>query len=200
MKKIFRLSILFLAVYILISCNKKKNDFQNEWNKSGDSLLVNDTAYSNIKTNERKDTIHNYWQPTYDTITYKNNYRFLNKNFTLELKTFSLNDSAIVRKLDEKYIDYSHTIVTDIKIINENIVVDQKRIDKTIFKEYLIPEFYEECNLFNTEYDSVLNNQLHLTSILSIPDIGNQWQIKYSLSISKNIDSLSIKDVSYVGN
>lgn len=200
MKKTHSFNILLLTVYILIGCNQKKDNFQREdLNKYNDFLSVDDTAYGNIKTRETQDTIRNYWQPTYDTIASRTDLNILDKNYILELKTFSLNDSAIVRKLGEKHIDYSHTIVTNIKIENNSHIV-QKRIDKTVFKEHLIPEFYDECNLLNTEYDSVLNDQIHLISILSVPDTDNQWQVKYSLSLNEDIDSLRVKDVNYIGN
>jgi hypothetical protein len=201
MKGIYQFNLLLLlTISVLTSCNQKKDGSQMEnLNKHSDSLSVDETAYGDVKMRQKQDTIRNYWQLTYDTIASRTDLKILDENYILELKTFSLNDSAIVRKLDDKYIDYSHTIVTDIQVINNSNIV-QKRIDKTIFKEHLIPEFYDECNLLYTEYESVLNNQIHLTSILSIPDTDNQWQVKYSLSLSEDIDRLMVKDVSYVGN
>lgn len=201
MKGIYQFNLLLLlTISVLISCNQKKDGSQMEnLHKHSDSLSVDGTTYGDVEMRQEQDTIRNYWQLTYDTIASRTDLKILDENYILELKTFSLNDSAIVRKLDEKYIDYSHTIVTDIKVINNSNIV-QKRIDKTIFKEHLIPEFYDECNLLYTEYESVLNNQIHLTSILSIPDTDNQWQVKYSLSLSEDIDRLMVKDVSYVGN
>lgn len=202
MKGIHQLKVLLLLLTMCVSigCNQKKDGFQIEnLNRHSDSLSVDKTVKGNVKMRQGQDTIRNYWQLSYDTIASRTDLKILNEDYILELKTFSLNDSAVVRKLDEKYIDYSHTIVTDVKIMSDSAIVE-KRIDKTIFRGYLIPEFYAECNLLYTEYESVLKNQIYLNSILSVPDTDNQWQVKYSLSLNENIDDLVIKDVTYVGN
>lgn len=196
---LFKLLSLFLYICISVSCNKKKDGIQiKNLNTQNNTLLKDETKSDNFRISEQ-DTIYNYWELKYDTITYQTDLKVLNKIYTLQLKTFSLNDSTIVRKLDEKYIDHSHTIVTDIKITYDSVVV-KKRIDKTNFKEYLIPEFYADCNLLQTEYESILKNKIYLISILSVPDTDNQWQIKYSLPLNENIDSLTIKEVKYIGN
>lgn len=194
------LLLLLFSICVSINCNQKKNGFRTEnLSKYNDTLIIDETVSVDIKMREEQDTLRNYWQLTYDTIVSRTALKVVDKNYILELKTFSLNDSAVVRKLDEKYIDYSHTIVTDVKIMSDSAIVE-KRIDKTIFRGYLIPEFYAECNLLYTEYESVLKNQIYLNSILSVPDTDNQWQVKYSLSLNENIDDLVIKDVTYVGN
>lgn len=185
---------LLSTAYVLTSCNQKKENAK--------TLLNNAQEHQPIQTNVTKeDTVYNYWELNFDTISYKKKFKYLDKNYILELKTFSLNDSLIMRVLEQKYIDFSHTIISDLKIINDDSLVTYKRINKTDFKEYLIPEFYNECNLFYTEIDSVLQNEIHLTTILSIPDTDNQWKVEYSLRFNEiYIDTLKVKDVKYFGN
>jgi len=119
------------------------------------------------------------------------------------LKTFSLNDSAIVRTLGRGYqgvyIDHSHTMVTSFKLLTDSLT-DGKRIDRTFFKESLFEDFYKECNLFSTEIDSIKENTVYLTTDLTVPDSDNQWRVWYTLKvINDKIDSLVIKNTDYVG-
>lgn len=171
------------------------------------SRLNTDIDESNgiqIVENEKKlDTIYNYWELILDTVTFSKKFNTLNKNYILELKTFSLNDSLIFRNLDQReqqaYLDHSHTMVTDFKLSSDSII-DRKRIDKTDFRKALIPEFYTECNLYYTKIDSITENIIYLTSDLAVPDTDNQWRVWYLITVNNNqLGNLEIKKTDYVG-
>ena len=90
-------------------------------------------------------------------------------------------------------------MVTDFKLLTDSFV-NQKRVDRTDFKNSLIPEFYAECNLFSTEIDSIVKNTVYLASDLAIPDTDNQWRVWYSIEIINNrLGKLKISETDYVG-
>ena len=189
--------LMFILIFsFLSSCYRKKADkIQSEPEQK--------TELESTKQKKENDTINNYWTLIHDTISSKKEFKISDFKHTLELKTYSLNDSSIVRNLSKKgeqaYLDHSHKIVTDFKLLNDSIV-DKKRIDRTDFEESLIPEFYTECNLFSTEIDSIVGNNIYLTSDLTVSDTNNQWRVWYSIKINNNrLGKLEIKETDYVG-
>ncbi|HHC78262.1 MAG TPA: hypothetical protein ENK46_00140 [Flavobacteriia bacterium] len=205
MKQLLSLILIFS---ILSSCDQKKsNKIQSEFKQKTDLKAEMEpkpkTELEIVQSEKEKDTIYNYWALMLDTISDKKEFKISNLKHTLELKTYSLNDSSIVRNLAQKgqqaYLDYSHKMVTDFKLLTDSIV-DKKQIDRTDFKKSLISEFYAECNLFSTEIDSIVGNTVYLTSDLAVPDTDNQWRVWYSIKINNNrLGNLEIKRTDYVG-
>ena len=190
-----RFLILIFTFSILFSCQEKS--------KKVHSKLKSKTETEVIQPEKRKDTIYNYWELDLEVSVDKKEFEISNKTYMLELKTYSLNDSSIVRVFEEwnskVYIDHSHKIVTDLKLLTDSIVY-QKQIDRRDFKKSLIPEFYEVCNLFSTEIDSIVENTVYLTSDLAVPDTDNQWYVWYSIKIVNNqFEKLEITKTDYVG-
>ncbi|XLS27957.1 hypothetical protein ACJD0Z_12195 [Flavobacteriaceae bacterium M23B6Z8] len=191
-----QLLILVLIFMILSSCDRKKSDkIQSE--------LEQKTELETVKSKKETDTINNYWALILDTISSKKEFKILDLKHTLEIKTYSLNDSSIVRNLaqdgEQPYLDHSHKMVTDFELLT-NSTVDKKQIDRTDFEKSLIPEFYAECNLFSTEIDSIVGNNIYLTSDMAIPDTDNQWRVWYSIKINNDrLGKLEIKETDYVG-
>lgn len=74
-----------------------------------------------------------------------------------------MNDSLFIGNSDpgesQIYLDHSHTMVTEFRLLTDSIV-DRKRIDRTDFEKSLILEFYRECNLFSTKIDSIAGNSI----------------------------------------
>tara|TARA_R110002012_G_scaffold321209_1_gene548158 strand:- start:2577 stop:3119 length:543 start_codon:yes stop_codon:yes gene_type:complete len=179
-----------------MSCDRKKSDkIQSE--------VEQKTELKTVQTETKKDTINNYWALILDTISTKKEFKISDLKHTLELKTYSLNDSSIVRNLaqDEEhpYLDHSHKMVTDFKLLTDS-TVDKKQIDRTDFKKSLIPEFYAECNLLTTEVDSISGNTVYLNSSLGVPDSDNIWAVWYSIKIKNNkLGNLEIIETDYVG-
>jgi len=205
MKQLLSLILIFS---ILSSCDRKKSDkTQSEFKPKTELTAETESEPKKeleaIQSKIKKDTINNYWALILDTISSKKEFKISDLKHTLELKTYSLNDSSIVRNLaqngEQAYLDHSHKMVTDFKLLIDSIV-DKKQIDRTDFEKSLIPEFYAECNLFSTEIDSILGNTIYLTSDLVIPDTDNQWRVWYSIKIKDNqIGNLEIKETDYVG-
>jgi hypothetical protein len=188
--------ILPLTILLLSSCDEKNR-------KTTQTDFGPKTELKIIKTEKKQDTIYNYWELILDTISDQKAFKVLNKNYTLELKTFSLNDSLIIRNLGQRepqvYLDHAHTMITDFKLITDSIV-DQKRIDRTNFVKSLIPEFYVACNLLSTEIDSIVGDIVYLTSALAVPDTDNQWRVWYLIRINKNrLGNIEITESDYVG-
>ncbi len=194
MKKLTLLLLLFL---ILLSCNKKKH------NKNHYKLKQKtNTELKTVTTKKKIDTINNYWALILDTITSKKEFTISNLKHTFITRTYSLNDSSIVRNLTQEgkqiYLDHSHTIVTDFNLSNDSIL-DTQQISRTHFKNSLDLQFYKECNLYSTKIDSISNNTIHLTSDLAIPDTDNQWRVWYSIKINRNrLEKLQVQKTDYV--
>ena len=191
-----QLLILVLIFSFLSSCDRKKSD-------KNQSEFEQKIELETVQSIKEKDTINNYWALILDTISSKKEFKFSELKHTLELKTYSLNDSSIVRNLaqdgEQPYLDHSHKMVTDFKLLT-NSTIDKKQIDRTDFKKSLIPEFYAECNLLTTEIDSILGNNIYLNSSLGVPDTDNVWTVWYSIKIKNNrIGNLEINKTDYVG-
>jgi hypothetical protein len=188
--------IIIISISLLTSCDEKKE-------KNIQANFESDEELNTAEIEKKQDTIYNYWELILDTISDRKEFKILNENYTLKLKTFSLNDSLIVRNLgqgeSQAYLDHSHTKVTDF-VLKSDSIIDRKRIDRTEFKKSLIPEFYSECNLFSTEVDSIVENKIYLTSDLGVPDTDNLWRVWYSIKIKNNrLGNLEIKETDYVG-
>ncbi len=186
---------LLLTISLLSSCDEGKR----KYTPSNSEVEKDLNAIEFVK---KQDTIYNYWELILYTIYDRKDFKIFNKNYSLEIKTFSLNDSLIVRNLGEGeqvYLDHSHTRVTDFKLFTDSLI-DQKRIDKTDFKKALIPEFYSECNLYSTAIDSIIGNIVYLTSDLAVPDTDNQWRVWFSIEVKNNkLGKLEIRKTDYVG-
>ena len=203
-----QLLILILTLSILSSCDRKKSDktqseFMPKTELKAETKSEPIKEAENTQSKKKKDTINNYWALILDTISSKKEFKISDLRHTLEVKTYSLNDSSIVRNLSQNggqaYLDHSHKMVTDFKLLTDSIV-DKKQIDRTDFEKSLFPEFYAECNLFSTEIDSIVGNSIYLNSDLAVPDSDNQWRAWYSIKINnKRLEKLEIIDTDYVG-
>ena len=203
-----QLLILILTLSILSSCDRKKSDktqseFMPKTELKAETKSEPRKEVENIQSKKKKDTINNYWALILDTISSKKEFKISDLKHTLELKTYSLNDSSIVRNSSDykgqQYLDYSHTMVTNF-ILTSGSITSHKQIDRTNFEKSLFPEFYAECNLFSTEIDSIVGNNIYLTSDLAVPDTDNQWRVWYSIKITNNrLGKLEIKETDYVG-
>ncbi|MCR9183606.1 MAG: hypothetical protein NXH73_11830 [Flavobacteriaceae bacterium] len=203
-----QLLYLILIFSFLSSCDRKKSEktqseFKPKTELNAETESEPKKELEIVQTKKEKDTINNYWALILDTISSKKEFKISDLKHTLELKTYSLNDSSIVRNLaqngEQPYLDHSHKIVTDFKLLT-NSIVDKKQIDRTDFKKSLIPEFYAECNLLTTEIDSISKNTVYLNSSLGVPDSDNVWAVWYSIKIKNNkLGNLEIIETDYVG-
>jgi hypothetical protein len=187
--------ISLLTISLLSSCGESRRKYTPSNSEAEKDLKT-------IESEKKQDTIYNYWELIFDTISDRKDFKISNKNYSLEIKTFSLNDSLIVRNLGEGkqvFLDHSHTMVTDFKLLTDSLI-DQKRIDRTDFKKALITEFYAECILYSTAIDSIFENIVYLTSDLAVPDTDNQWRVWFSMEVINNkLEKLEIRETDYVG-
>jgi hypothetical protein len=191
-----QLLILIFIFSFITSCDKKKNENKNTHSKTN-------TGAEGVQTEKEKDTIYNYWGLVLDTVSDKREFEYSKLKYTLKLNTYSLNDSSIVRNLgtpgSQVYIDHSHTMVTNLSLLTDSII-DHKQIDRTDFKSSLFPEFYNECNLYSTEIDSIIENTIYLSSELAVPDTDNHWRVWYSIIINDQLlGDIDVKGTEYVG-
>ena len=203
-----KLLTLILIISILSSCNQKKSsknqsELRSKPESEAEMISEQNEEFDTIQSEKQKDTVHNYWDLILDTISSKKEFKISDLKLTLKLKTYSLNDSSMVRNLAQKgeraYLDHSHKMVTDFKLITDSII-DTKRIDRTNFEKTLIPEFYSKCNLMKTEIDNIVGNIVYLNSSLSVPDTSNAWGVWYSFKIDNGrIGELKIKETDYIG-
>ena len=195
-KRTMKQLLILIFIFSFVSCDRKKSDkIQSE--------VEQKIELETVQSKKKTDTINNYWALILDTISSKKEFKISDLKHTLELKTYSLNDSSIVRNLaqdgEHPYLDHSHKMVTDFKLLTDS-TVDKKQIDRTDFEKSLIPEFYAECNLYTTEIDSIRANTIYLNSSLAIPDTDNVWRVWYSINIKNNrLGNLNIKETDYVG-
>ena len=188
--------ILLFTFSLLFSCVKKTtNDPQTDSDLKSEKEVV--------ENQKIQDTIYNYWETSHDTISDRKEFVITDQKHILQLSTFSLNDSSVVRNLgigdSQVYLDHSHKIVTDIKLSTDS-KTDQKRIEKADFEKVLEPQFYRESNLFSTQIDSVIGNVIFMQSDLAVPDTDNQWRVWYSIKIINNrLDKIEIQKREYVG-
>lgn len=189
------LSLLILTL-LLLSCKEK--------DRNNDPIVLN-PEQSMLEANEQSkmDTIHNYQALSYDTIAYKRDVRISGMEYRLEVLTFSLNDSSVVRPSGtdglHRYIDHLHKTVTDFKLSND-VILDRIRIDKAYFKNSLDPGFYSECNLILTHIDSLMDHTIYLTTDLAIPETDDQWRVWYTMDINDDkMGKIVITHADYVG-
>jgi len=180
----------------LVSCNQKKT-------AKTQPNLQHKKELETLQLTKKKDTIKYYWALTTDTVFYKKHLEIHHLKQTLELKTYSLNDSSMVRVLSQNkehvYVDHAHKKVTDFKL-RTNTTITKKQIDFTDFKKILNPEFYTACNLFSTEIDSLSEDAIYLTSDLAIPDTDHQWRVRYLIKIKgKQLGALEFLKTTHVG-
>lgn len=186
--------LLFLL--FLYGCNDKKQE-------KLESIIELESEPTIVGIEKEQDTIRNYWQLNRDTIFDKVEFKGFDLKYMLEIRTFSLNDSSIVRSLGQSgskvYLDYSHKTISELGLLTGSFT-DTKRIDRTDFKNLLNPDFYVECNLQITEIDTIQENKIYLTSDLSVPDTDNQWRIWYSIEIINNrFGDVEFIESEYVG-
>lgn len=195
MKKLLILIILFS---ILSSCNQKKSE------KTQSEFTTNTELKIEPKSESIKiDTTVVYWQTDFDTIRNIQQVKIGNEIHQLELKTYSLNDSSIVRINDLNkpiiYKDIYHDYVTEIILKNENDIILKSKLNKTTFRDSLDGDFLKYSVLRGVEYDFIRSNRLYFKSHINVPDtdwsIGADFAIFYETEKKGQLEILDIKDI-----
>ena len=192
------LMLLLACLFLFSGCADQKKQ------EEPTSVSPEKKIYSEVNPDAQLPEISvNYWELITDTVKTQQRFTFNENEYELQLLTYSLNDSAIVRTLEmgknQVYLDHSHTMVTELLLTTDNL--EYKRVlDRTDFATFLEEDFYAECNLWATELDSIVGQTAHLMTTLAVPDTDNMWSVWYTLALNKQLtDDLELKEVKYRG-
>ncbi|GAB4161562.1 MAG: hypothetical protein Tsb0033_19260 [Winogradskyella sp.] len=195
-----QLLILILTLSILTSCELKKSEKTQSEYKPDAELKTEPESESEMK---QLDTTVVYWQTDFDTIRKHQEVQIGNEIHQLELKTYSLNDSSIVRINDLNkpiiYKDIYHDNVTEIILKKGNDVILKSQVKKSTFKDSLDGDFLKYSVLRSVEYDFIRSNRLYFKADIDVPDtdwaVGTDFAIFYRTEKKGKIDYWNIKDI-----
>lgn len=197
-RKMKKLLILILSFSILSSCDQEKSE-----NTQSEFKLKTELKVKPKPEPIKIDTTVVYWQTDFDTIRNKQEVKIGNEIHQLELKTYALNDSSIVRINDLNkpiiYKDIYHDYVTEIILKKENDIILKSKVNKSTFKDSLDGDFLKYSVLRSVEYDFIRSNRLYFKSHINVPD--TDWSIKADFAIffktdkKGQIDFWNIKDI-----
>ncbi|MBF4517844.1 hypothetical protein IRZ71_15875 [Flavobacterium sp. ANB] len=178
MKKIFKILIFLVVVSCARNQDQKKGSVPQKINND-DEL----SKYDIVEEKETKDTIKNYWSIDLDTIKSSEIVKNDSKDFALNIFNYSLNDSSIVKSVDEDSyhinFDIYHDRISEI-VIREGNKKSIKKIDKASFK-IKNKEFNQYSVIKYTKFISHKNGELFFISTLNIPDTDWVEEIKFSI-------------------
>ena len=155
------------------------------------------------QTVESLDTIINYWEIKTDTAIQIDTVRIGNDFYQLEIKTFSLNDSSIIRwntlNKPTTYKDIYHSYATDLTLKKGKTIILKSKIDNETFKDSLDGDFLNHSILKEVSFDFVRSNRLYFKSKFNVPDTGwmfeNQFAIFYKTNKKGQINFWGFKDI-----
>lgn len=135
---------------------------------------------------------HFYWSLDLDTVKEEIPISMYNESYLLKTSKYSLNDSAIHRKVFidkiggnegemQEAIDVSHNYVVHLNLEHKGKTVVEKLITKDFFKDSLDLDFYNESTIFYSEYKSVRSNRMYFNLVLIKPDSDWAVELKYAL-------------------
>lgn len=174
MKKLF---VPILTICILTSCYTPK----------AEKTEIKEALDSQDSTNEpetKTDTVSTIWEVEMDTTRSTQNIRIDNRNYKVEIITYSFNDSSITwlnRSGKPVFKDIYHNHKSDIYLVEKVDTVFNVPVTKNIFKDSLESEFYERSIIWNIEYESVRLNRLYFSVELLVPD--TDWAMKGKMAI-----------------
>lgn len=149
------------------------------------------------------DTTVVYWQKDFDTIRKKHEVKIGNDIHQIELKTYSLNDSSIIRINDFNkpiiYKDIYHDYITEITLKKGNNLILKSQVKKSTFKDSLDSDFLKYSVLRDVEYEFIRSNRLYFKAQINVPDadwsFGTDFAIFYRTEKKGRIDYWNIKDI-----
>lgn len=183
--------ILILTPLLLINCNRKQSE--------NDKTKIE----TNVGLVKKTDTAIVYWQTDFDTLPKTHEVNIENDIYLLELKTYSLNDSSIVRINDtnkpEVYKDIYHDRVTDIILKRGNTVILNSQVKTANFKDSLGGDFLKYSVLRDVKFDFIRSNRLYFKADIDVPDtdwaVGLDFAIFYRTDKKGRIDYWNVKEI-----
>ena len=153
-----------------------------------------------------KDTVFSYQKFSYDTTSTIDSITVLENPYIVELTTYSLNDSSIVRRLrdeevDDKtiHIDLGHQTTSHIRFVKDSIAIE-RQVDRRDFEPFLHKGFYKECDMISTKLGSVYSNRISFYSDFTVPKTDFVWRVRYYYAVENDstINDLELIDVKYL--
>jgi len=186
-----QLLILILIFSFLSSCNDKKTKKTETDFKPKTELKTQMEQKAEIL-----DTTVIYWQTDFDTIRENREVKIGNEIYHLELKTYSLNDSSIIKINDLNkpiiYKDIYHDNEIEIVLKKENQAILKSLVKKSTFKDSLDGDFLKYSVLKFIDYDGIRSNRIYFKGFFNVPDtdwaIGNDFAIFYLTEKKGEID------------
>lgn len=158
------LLIIILLATLTLSCNKSKQAKEV-------------VPIYNVKS---QDTIVTYWQTDFDTIVKNKDVQIGNLVHQLQIKTFSLNDSSIV-KINGNSKEIYHNSLTEIILKYDEQIILKSQLNKQTFKDSLSGDFLKHAVLYNVDYDFIRSNRLYFKAEVVVPD--SDWAKQTDLGI-----------------
>jgi len=205
-RKMKQLLILTITILTFVGCGQDDTKTQSGnvvIKTETDNLKTSSVKKNEIQKDKKLDTVVVYWQTEFDTIIEKKMLNIENQGYELELKSFSLNDSSVIRWNDLNkpiiYKDIYHDYVTDLTLTKGTAVILTARINKESFKDSLDGDFYKHSILRRIEYDFTRSNRLYLKAILNVPDtdwmLENEFAIFFRTNKKGQLDYWNFKDI-----
>jgi hypothetical protein len=151
---------------------------------------TNNTGNTKAQAIETDPIKKNYWPVDKDTTITDTTLSMYNETYQLKIKTYCLNDSAVVNKVgvqDENgagmhdELDISHNYSVIITLTKDSKEILSKQLTKEIFKDSLDAEFYKTAILNDIEYKFVRTNRLYFTATLLIPDTDIIYETDFAI-------------------
>ena len=184
-----QLLTLILIFSFLSSCIEKKSQRpQFEFESKTEAL----------DKPKKNDTTVIYWQTNFDTISDYQKIMIENYEYLLEIKSYSLNDSSIV-KINENNKEIYHNYNFEIILKREKDTILKSELKRENFKDSLNNEFYKRCVLLEVEYEGIRSNRLYFNGGFFVPDTDwgfrNEFAIFYKTEKKTQLDSWNYKEI-----
>lgn len=135
------------------------------------------------KNNSEKFEITKFYFPIrLDTIRHFEKINIENDIHQLELRLFSLNDSAVISKFDEAK-EITHNWQSEIILKKDNDTIIYKKLTKEVFKDVIDIEEFETLIFSGIGYKSIRSNRLFFNVVLKDPFLPTFETIETELGI-----------------
>jgi len=172
-----QLLILILTTSLLMNCDRKES-------------VTTKVETNSVVVANKTDTTVVYWQTNSDTLRQHHEINIENDAYELELKTYSLNDSSIVKINNggesEIHKDIYHDNVTDIILKKGNTLILKSQIKKATFKDSLQGDFLKYSVLRNVKYKFIRSNSLYFKADIDVPDTDWSTELDFSIFYRTN--------------
>lgn len=195
-------NLVVSLVFALIGCESSEHEHGSA--AEPDSEISTEMS-KDRELQDNRDTIFTVWELDFDTISTTEKVRIENDIHTLDIRTYSLNDSSItwVNTLNRNhvFVDTYHDTRSDVCLRFKNDTVLNFSVTKETFKDSLQfgDGFYDRAVLGSFTYDFIRSNRLYFNFTVYQPDtdigVSGDMAIFYRTNKKGLIDSYNFKDI-----